>query len=82
MNLVKLQDTKLILRNLLHSSTLTMNYQKKKSKKQSHIAQMVKSLPGKVGDPRLIPGSGRSPGERNGNSLQYSFLENPMDRGA
>ena len=29
-----------------------------------------------------IPGSGRSPGERNGNLLQYSCLENPMDRGA
>ena len=28
-----------------------------------------------------IPGSGRSPGEGNGNSLQYSCLENPMDRG-
>ena len=32
-------------------------------------------------DPVSIPGSGRSPGERNGNSLQYSCLENPMDRG-
>jgi len=30
----------------------------------------------------LIPGLGRSPGERNGNLLQYSCLENPMDRGA
>ena len=29
----------------------------------------------------LIPGSGRSPGEENGNPLQYSCLENPMDRG-
>ena len=29
-----------------------------------------------------IPGSGRSPGEENGNPFQYSFLENPMDRGA
>ena len=32
-----------------------------------------------AGDPGLIPGSGRSPGERNGNPLQYSCLENPMD---
>ena len=31
---------------------------------------------------RSIPASGRSPGERNGNPLQYSCLENPMDRGA
>ena len=33
-------------------------------------------------DPGLIPGSGRSPGEENGNPLQYSWLENPMDRRA
>ena len=35
-----------------------------------------------VGDPGWIPGSGSSPGEGNGNPLQYSCLENPMDRGA
>ena len=35
-----------------------------------------------AGDPGLIPGSGRSPGEGNGSPLQYSCLENPMDRGA
>ena len=35
-----------------------------------------------AGDLESIPGLGRSPGERNGNPLQYSFLENPMDRGA
>ena len=35
-----------------------------------------------AGDPGLIPGSERSPGEGNGNSLQYSYLENPMDGGA
>ena len=35
-----------------------------------------------VGDPGSIPGSGRSPGEGNGNPLQYSYLENPMDGGA
>ena len=34
------------------------------------------------GDLSLIPGSGRSPGEGNGNPLQYSCLENPMDGGA
>ena len=33
------------------------------------------------GDPGLIPGSGRSPGEGNGNPLQYSCLENPMEGG-
>ena len=35
-----------------------------------------------VGNAGLIPGSGISPGEGNGNPLQYSCLENPMDRGA
>ena len=35
-----------------------------------------------AGDTGLIPGSGRSPGEGNGNPLKYSCLENPMDRGA
>ena len=35
-----------------------------------------------AGDPGLIPGLGRSPGGGNGNPLQYSCLENPMDRGA
>ena len=35
-----------------------------------------------AGDPGSIPGLGRSPGEGNGNPLQYSSLENPMDRGA
>ena len=35
-----------------------------------------------AGDPGSIPGSGRSPGERNGNPLQYSCLENSTDRGA
>ena len=42
---------------------------------------VVENLPANVGDTGSIPGSGRSPGEGNGNSLQYSCLENPMDRG-
>ena len=35
-----------------------------------------------AGNPGLSPGLGRSPGEGNGNPLQYFCLENPMDRGA
>ena len=42
----------------------------------------VKNLPASAGDACLIPGWGRSPGEGNGNLLQYSCMENPMDRGA
>ena len=58
----------------------------------SLVAQTVKNLPAKKkkkkesacneGDLGSIPGSGRSPGEGNGNPLQYSCLENPMDREA
>ena len=46
---------------------------------------MVKNWPASAGDTRdlgSIPGSGRYPGEGNGNPLQFSCLENPMDREA
>ena len=43
---------------------------------------VVKNPPANAGDLGLISGSGRSPGGRNGNPLQYFCLENPMDRGA
>ena len=43
---------------------------------------MVKNPPANAGDAGLIPGRGRSPGEGDGNPLQYYCLENPMDRGA
>ena len=55
------------------------------------VRKIMKVFPGgsdgkvsayKVGDPGLIPGSGRLPGEGNGNPLQFSCLENTMDRGA
>ena len=50
-----------------------LNGKKKKKKK---------NLPANVGDSGLIPRLGRSPGEGNGNPLQYSSLGNPLDRGA
>ena len=43
---------------------------------------VVKNSPANAGDKGSIPGLGRSPGERNGNPLQYSCLGNPMDREA
>ena len=43
---------------------------------------MVKNLPANAGDLDLSLGSGRSPGEGNGNPLQYSCLESSTDRGA
>ena len=50
----------------------------------SQVALVVKNPSANAGDMRdmgLIPGSGRSPEEGHGNPLQYSCLENPMDRG-
>ena len=50
----------------------------------SQISLQIKNLPMDAGDSRdegLIPGSRRSPGEGNGNLLQYSWLQNSMDRG-
>ena len=43
---------------------------------------VVKNLPANAGDKGSISGLGRSPGDGNGNPLQYSSLENSMDRGA
>ena len=51
----------------------------------SNLSEKVKNLPANAGDTRdtsSIPGLGRSPGVGNGNPLQYSCLENDMDRGA
>ena len=53
--------------------------------KASYVVIVVKNLPTNAGylrDMDLIPGSGRHPKEGHGNPLQYSCLENPMDRGA
>ena len=50
----------------------------------SNLSEKVKNLPanaGDIGDAGSIPGLGRSPGVGNGNPLQYSCLENHMDRG-
>ena len=50
----------------------------------SQVSLVVKNLPAKAGDLRdadSIPGSRRSSGVENGNALQYSCLENPMERG-
>ena len=49
---------------------------------RTKMALVLKNPPTNAGDTGSIPGSGRSPGEGNGNPLQYSSLENPVDRGA
>ena len=65
-----------------------LNYGKVQTIPSVWVSQVVlveKNLPANAGDIRdvgLIPGSGRSPGGGHGNPLQYSSLENPMDRGS
>ena len=57
----------------------------RKNKRASQVALLLKNPPANAGDIRdagSIPGSSRSPGGGNGNPLQHSCLENPMDRGA
>ena len=64
------------------SIKLLINYN---TARTSQVVLLVKNPPANAGDARdlgSIPGSGRSPGERNGYPLQYSCRENPMDRGA
>ena len=46
------------------------------------VGSVVKNLPANAGDVGLISGLVRSPGEGNGNPLQYSYPKNPIDRGA
>ena len=60
------------------SGTDQSYYRKCKEKQGSAL----KNPPANAGDSGLVPGFGRSPGEQNGNPLQYSCLGNPMDRGA
>ena len=70
-----------ILVSLWSTFTLTHRYM---APRASHVALVVKNLPANTGDVRdsgSISGSGRSPGGRHCNPLQYSCLENPVDRG-
>ena len=82
-----------LMTNTIISSLVNLCARNDHRKKASHwrnfislgvsvMDQVVKNLPASAGDARSIRGSGRSPGEGNGNPLQYSCLENPMDRGA
>ena len=50
--------------------------------KSEGASQVVKNPPANAGDTSSVPGWGRSPGEGDGNPLQYSYQENPTDRGA
>ena len=76
---------------MLSSVLLPFNKPALASKPSSHstlslkplsFVSMMKGTDGNAGDTGSIPVWGRSPGKGNGNPLQYSFLGNPMDRGA
>ena len=75
MNSSKLQDVRLIYRNLF-AFQYTNNDQDFPGGSDGEVSVY------NAGDPGSIPGSGRSTGEGHGNPLQYYCLENPMDRGA
>ena len=80
------QYFKKIYEGELDNSTLVTEIQwALKVMRASWVVLAVMNLPANVGDIRdtdSIPGWGRSPGGGNGNPLHYSFLKNPMDRGA
>ena len=77
-----------------HWKTLTKGFSLTNSffsRSELEMTSLIEGFPGgsdgkasayNAGDPGLIPGLGRSPGEGNGNPLQYSCLEKPRDRGA
>ena len=76
--------------SIIRSRSLTSEYYIARGNEIS-ISKRYKDFPGgsdgkasayNVGNPGSIPGSGRSPGEGNGNPLRYSGPENPMDEGA
>jgi len=68
-----------IVRGVAKSQTWLSNQAQNRS--ISYNGSVVKNTPANAEDAGSIPGSGRSPGEGNGNPLQYSCLENSMDRG-
>ena len=71
--------------NLIDFLTKFLKTIEKNSLLASQVALVVKNLPANAGDLRgmgLIPGWGRFPGGEHGNPLQYSCLQNPMNRGA
>ena len=86
-NVLYLYNSALIRREILSRGTAIMNPEDITLSGISHKRTNIGGSDGKasscnVGDLGSIPGSGRSPGEGNGNLFQYSCLENPMDKGA
>ena len=78
-----MRSRQLIWSNRLMRLTPNMKYHQLTEARASQVALVAKKLPANAGDLRnLIPGWGRCPGGGNGNPFQYSYLENPMDRGA
>ena len=80
-----LENTTTITTNKITLTAIKILIQAKIYGGASQVALVVKNMPANAGDPRdtgLIPGWGRYPEGGHGNPLQYSCLENPMDRGA
>ena len=64
----------------VHQESHLMGREGRRQSKGFPCSSVTKESACSTGDPDSIPGLGRSPGEGNGNPLQYSYLENPMDR--
>ena len=80
-----MQHNRAQLPEFMSITTLVPSGRRARVEEASLVALVVKNLPASAGDIRdagLVPGLGRSPGGEHGNPLQYSCLENPMDRGA
>ena len=76
-----------VIKGILYFSFNHWNLKENWSGRKNKVGNLEVGFAGEesasnVGNPGLIPGLGRSPEEGNGNSLQYSCLENPMERGA
>ena len=68
--------------NFLKFTGITVSQYKNTINSSLNCSSVRKASACNAEDPGSMPGSGRSPGEGNGNPLQYSCLENPMNRGA
>ena len=66
----------------VHGVTKSQTRLSNQNIRASQVVLVVKNLPANAGDMSLTSGSGKSPGGGHGNLLQYSYLENSMDRGA
>ena len=77
-----METTQVFLSELKDQEVDIYREREKRERERLPGGSVQKNPPANAGNTASIPGSGRSPGEGNGNPCQYSCLGNPMDRGA